>query len=109
MLCITKGDGRNSYARGTNGGGVRAYVGHKQLVLPDFQHRFLVVQSGNARAGQHVHIALGFQKANQCGKIAGLKRKPKQCSPCPDARNIASRMCSNDGCVRSTYQVARGG
>ena len=51
---------------------------HEKLVRTDFEHRLLVIQRRDARAGQHMHITLRLQEIQQCGKIAGLECQTEQ-------------------------------
>ena len=47
----------------------RRDVGDEELVGADLEHRLLVVERRDARAGQHVHVALRLEEGEQRGEV----------------------------------------
>ena len=52
-------------------------VGDEELVGADLEHRLLVVERRDARAGQHLHLALRLEESEQRGEVRGLQREPE--------------------------------
>ena len=64
-------------------------TGDEKFISTHFQHRLLVVQRGNARAGQDMHTALRLEEVQQPCKITALKCQAKQTSRVSGCANQA--------------------
>ena len=76
------GDGRRivrSLARTTAGRGRRRRRHRRDeiVITAHLDHRLLVIQSCDTRAGQHIKRALRLQEVDQRSKAARLKRQPE--------------------------------
>ena len=58
--------------------GAQSDIGNKEFIDADLEHRFLIIDTGNARARQYLHIALGFQEIQQRREVGALKSQTKE-------------------------------
>lgn len=73
-----QGDRRRGYVARPGGGGRRADVGDVELVGADLEHRLLAIDAGNARARQHLNVALRFEEVEQSGKVGALESQAEE-------------------------------
>ena len=73
------------------GDGVAVHAGDEEFVGAHLEDGLLVVEGGDAQAGEHLHVALGFEELEEGGEVAGLDGDAVGRQPVADLGGLEGR------------------